>query len=687
MRRLCFLIYLLSLFTFAQNPSLVKSLDIQCDTLKNSGDYKKLIATAEKGIQLTSDTYYASRFYFFKAYGLEYDNNRYVEAVPLFEKSLALAQKGKHLKEETLALMRLNYLYFSTKKFKQRDSLIAYVKRVLDTTKNIYTQGILNGTLGEYYLDNSEFEKFIGYKLKAINYRKKFPKDDKKNTINIGISYSQIGQAYYKMKLYNKAVEYQNYAKPYLVKSANATANLYNDFIKCYYRLNKIDSLSHYYKKIDPLVSTNDSLYISRSLANRYMAEYWLDKKQSEKAAFYVSKAQSFAEKSNDDAVIMEAQLSKGKLLFLQKKYQEAITTLTNASTYAFEFDKESYLVITNYLAECFAATGDWKKAYTYQKEFNRVNENLLRESAKQSIANAEAQFQNRNKQQRINALSTENQLKNLQIKNSQRQKLFLLLGFLFLVIVAALLYNQNQNRRKTNEKLQQLNDELEQANKTKTRFFSILNHDLRSPVSSLVNFLNLQKNNPELLDTETRNRLENLTYTGAENLLHSMEDLLLWSKGQMENFKPVEKPTYITPIFEEIKAHFVTFDTIEFEFLNPENLSLITDENYLKTIMRNLTGNAIKALQNAVIPSAVEGKTIRWRAWQENNHTYLAITDNGPGATEEDFRALYDANEVVGIKTGLGLHLIRDLAKSINATIRVDSEPGNGTTITLEFQ
>ena len=63
-----------------------------------------------------------------------------------------------------------------------------------------------------------------------------------------------------------------------------------------------------------------------------------------------------------------------------------------------------------------------------------------------------------------------------------------------------------------------------------------------------------------------------------------------------------------------------------------------------------------------------------------------MSITDNGPGSNQENFKALYDENEVVGIKSGLGLHLIRDLAKAINCDIKVDSKIGVGTTFILSL-
>jgi len=81
-----------------------------------------------------------------------------------------------------------------------------------------------------------------------------------------------------------------------------------------------------------------------------------------------------------------------------------------------------------------------------------------------------------------------------------------------------------------------------------------------------------------------------------------------------------------------------------------------------------------------------VNNPKIIWKAWQENGQVYISITDNGPGVTLQQFKALYDEKEVVGIKTGLGLHLIRDLAKAIDCEILVDTKANEGTTITLKL-
>jgi signal transduction histidine kinase len=64
-----------------------------------------------------------------------------------------------------------------------------------------------------------------------------------------------------------------------------------------------------------------------------------------------------------------------------------------------------------------------------------------------------------------------------------------------------------------------------------------------------------------------------------------------------------------------------------------------------------------------------------------------LSITDNGNGVSKESVEALFNEHHIGGIQSGLGLHLIRDLAKPIHCTIEIDLQPVQGTTFILKFQ
>ncbi|MRX39232.1 hypothetical protein GJU43_08095 [Flavobacterium sp. LC2016-23] len=684
------LLFFITLSVFAQQEPNLSRYKTTNEKLKvwlkytvallDSEDYPKLIIASQKGIELSKNhAAYLSRFYLQQGIAYEFSNNQYQKALVDYEQSWKYARKVNHLKNETSALMRLNYIYYSVQDTVKGKSLVHYIKQVLDTTKSDYTKAVLNGSLAEYYQNNSNFENFISYQLKAIKYKKRLKKDAT-NDENIGVSYSQIAGSYLKMKQFNKVIEYLEYAKPYVTNSPYVTAFIYNYYIQCYVSLNKPEQAKKYYTLIYTLPTVKDSLFLNLSFANRSMSEHYINEHQINTAYNYAKKAVVFGQKSTDEEIIMEANTIMGRVLYEKKEYKNAIEILKKAAVKAVNYDKEFFVIINKKLSQSYAALGLWKEAFYYNEIYSKYNDEMMQESAKQSIANAEAHYQNKTKQQKIKTLSTENTIKNIQIGEAKKQRLFLILGLILVGIIGLLLFKQSQNRKKTNQKLQVLNQELDEANKIKARFFSILNHDLRSPVSNLIHFLHLQKESPELIDEATALRMQTKVISGAENLLSSMEDILLWSKGQMENFKPHLQKTPISVLFDETQKHFSGIENIQILFEDPENIILDTDENYLKTIIRNLTGNAIKALDKTT-----DGKII-WKAWNENNQTCLSITDNGPGGTQEQFKALYDDSEVIGIKSGLGLHLIRDLATAINCKIEVTSKPDSGTTFTIKF-
>ncbi len=240
------------------------------------------------------------------------------------------------------------------------------------------------------------------------------------------------------------------------------------------------------------------------------------------------------------------------------------------------------------------------------------------------------------------------------------------------------LLSRQSLSRKKTNTTLMILNNQLDEANKIKARFFGILSHDLRSPISNLVHFLHLQKEAPDLLPEDLQAQHQQRITQSAEDLLTNMESILLWSKGQMENFRPNIKMVPVSDLFQYIQRFFGTSEKTSIRFSQTPGLTVSTDENYLQVIMQNLTSNAIKALNNT--PDGI----IEWSARKEGNKTILSITDNGPGIHPEQVKVLYEDKVEVNERSGFGLHLIKDLTRAIHYKISVHSQPGEGTTFIL---
>jgi len=313
---------------------------------------------------------------------------------------------------------------------------------------------------------------------------------------------------------------------------------------------------------------------------------------------------------------------------------------------------------------------GDFKKALALYEEYHSINDSLFSQEKKNTIAGLEGK-------QKLAIKDNELAVNNLTLEEQRKTQLGLVAGLILIVIIGALLYWQSRNRKKTNTTLMVLNNELDEANKVKARFFSILSHDLRSPIVNLVHFLELQKESPDLLKGQETIYRQNIS-DSAETLLNNMEAMLLWSKEQMGDFRPNLKTISVNDLFVYIEKYFERSNNVVIKFDNAENLQIATDENYLHIIMQNLTSNAIRALKNT------QNARIVWMAKKEMDNIILSITDNGPGITESQAKSLFDETVVNNETHGLGLHLVRDLAKAIRFNIAVQSEPGMVTTFIL---
>lgn len=318
-------------------------------------------------------------------------------------------------------------------------------------------------------------------------------------------------------------------------------------------------------------------------------------------------------------------------------------------------------------------AQGNYKEAYRYLEQATQLNETVFSQENKNKIAALESR-------QKIALRDREIRLTRMALAAERKQQVFLLAGILLLLAAGALFYFQANARKKANRELQRLNTELDEANRLKASLFGILSHDLRSPVARLVSFLRLQKEAPELLNEEMKIQYEGRIRTSAENLLDTMESVLAWSKGQMENFTPKPEKVTVASLFDYLKRHFDGVHELNMIFRDPEQTVLDTDPEFLKTIMRNFTDNAAKAVKYTTEP------LICWSAGRAEGKPFLEIADNGPGAGTGQLKALFDDKAEVVARNGLGFHLVRDLAKAIRCRIEVTTKEGVGTTFRILF-
>jgi len=532
--------------------------------------------------------------------------------------------------------------------------------------------------IGRSYQRESDYSRAIDNLYKALTIAEEI-KDDQK----IALVCTNLGSAFYAQKNYAKANEYGEMGLTHaeLAKSPDDIGKTLSQLGTIRIETGDTIQAKVYMKRaLKVYEDVGNQPQIAQILTNMANLEY----PDYKKAIGILQRAQAIHDAAGPAS--MGAIFNLGALgrayydLAMQRsggekrKYlQESSMFLLRGLALARQTDNAEYEGnMVEYLAKVEEEKGNYKEALQYYKSQSAVNDSLFSQDKKNTIAEIEGKHN-------IALKDDEIAIARLTLSNQRRTELGLIVGLLLAAVIVGLLYWQGRSRKKTNTTLMVLNSQLDEANKVKARFFGILSHDLRSPVSNLIHFLDLQKNDPGLMTEEQRVRYQATISQSAENLLNTMEDMLVWSKEQMDHFTPDIRTVAVGDLFEYIRQFFAATTSVAIRFDYAPGLSIPADENYLRIIMQNLTANAVKALANT--PDA----RIEWKAFKEGEKILLSITDNGPGISGEQVKALYEDSAGVNSKTGFGMHLIRDLAKAIRYTVSISSQPGQGTTFTLQ--
>lgn len=229
-------------------------------------------------------------------------------------------------------------------------------------------------------------------------------------------------------------------------------------------------------------------------------------------------------------------------------------------------------------------------------------------------------------------------------------------------------------------------NIELKNANASKDKFFSIIAHDLKSPFSSIISFVNLVKNSFDRYRKKELLSLVGELETTTINTFNLLENLLEWSRMQsgVIEFKPgLFNLTEIIKSVIEIKSQKAKEKEIELRFNREEDLITYGDKNMIETVLRNLINNAIKFTHSK--------GTIKVKASKKDGKIGVSIKDNGIGIKPEHLGKLFNiesnfstfgtANEK---GTGLGLILVNEFIRKNKGKITVKSEIGKGSNFTF---
>lgn len=236
-----------------------------------------------------------------------------------------------------------------------------------------------------------------------------------------------------------------------------------------------------------------------------------------------------------------------------------------------------------------------------------------------------------------------------------------------------------------TRDQLNATTKSLHELSKVKDRLFSIIGHDLRSPIGNVkmvLEFLSKGIIDPSKGDQYKKTISDLLKTTDEVFLL--LENLLAWSVSESDDLKIVAENVQLRDVVAGMVNLFqiaISDKSISLE-INIDNEHVVfADLNMLKTVIRNLFSNAIK-----FTPS--EGK-IAFDSWNEGGFIKIGVSDTGMGMPQKVVERFLGANSDYSVTdpkqesaSGLGLKLCKDFIEKNGGKIWIESAPQMGTRV-----
>ncbi len=577
-----------------------------------------------------------------------------IEALSYTQKAMELSQKIQYKRGIAESYRNLGsiYSYYGS-----------YYLTVFNMQKAIDGYKELNDSIGlaNCYISMGHMYRYLRNIPQEIAYHKLSFEIHSRlgNRERIGVTAHNLGESYFNNKELAKA------------KELTQKAILLNDSI------HNIQVLSSCYKVMGKILMAENNPDEAEVYFKKILRIYDSIKENSQKIATI-------------EAFIQLAGIYKQRKNISQEEFYLHEAALFVSTYKLTNYTRQIYLD----LIELYTQTNRKNKALEYTTKFRQVSDSLAKIEVqdKNQLVAGFTKLYEVEKQNSI--LEVENKLKDERAKR-KNVILYFIGGFSIVTIILLVLLARNIIKiRSTNEQLEQKNmiiesqnEKLEELNETKDKFFGIVSHDLRAPLSAVSSFTDFMlsgqlKNLPD----EQMNELVAESKSLIDNARKLTDDLITWAQLQMKKeeahpalINAAEAVNEVMAVFKDTAAK----KQITLTHTIAPSLQLFADKDQFLFIIRNLINNAVKFTPTGgavTITGSTAGTT-----------TTVSVTDTGTGMSKEVkdsiFRVgkLKSKNGTAGeTGTGLGLILAHEFVQLNKGSITVSSEPGKGSTFTV---
>ena len=342
-------------------------------------------------------------------------------------------------------------------------------------------------------------------------------------------------------------------------------------------------------------------------------------------------------------------------------------------------------------LIKLYAKQKRYENAFEYSGKLSVVKDSIFNTEKSQQLKELQTKFETGIKDKTI---GTQTAL----LAFNKTQNVYLFIAVTLLLLIAFIIFISLRRTIKLNKKitLQQIKlirqqQELQQVNNIKDRLFSVIGHDLRTPVNSLISFTMLLENgniSSEKMMVYTHELQRNLGYTAG-----LLENLLNFAKSQMGGFTAYLESITLTDVINDSMLLLLPLASAKKILLQNSVAATVKvsgDINMTSLVIRNLINNAIKF--------SYEGGEINLFSYAKDGVINLVVKDNGTGIKDElvqafniDIKNLQPLESTPGTQhekgTGLGLLLCKTFTELMQGSISLQSTKGKGSSFIVAFK
>ncbi len=576
---------------------------------------------------------------------LQVSLNYFRQSLPIYKELLNLKQItqtnyhiGKVSLDQGNLLMATEFLLKSLVQFEElRDSA-----------------GIIevNNSMGVLCSKQQDFPQALTYHRRALAYEKQMGLDDRAgiNYNNMGLTFKKMGKYDSALISYKMGLAFEQRANFPILRGAllDNTGNVME-------LLHEFDSAIYYHQRALN-ISEETGYKPLKGWANKGLSSVYFKLENYQLAIFHAKKAMNIGQQIGEKDILIQS---------------------------------------ADILHKIYFRLNDYKSAYNYLLIFKSNSDSLYKEESIRNRAALEREYRYK-KSSEIQALELQEQEAYFTRKIDREKTIVYLLVacgsviLLFLVII----YRNYRIKRRVSLVLQEKNEiishqaeRLQKLNETKDKFYAILSHDLRGPMSVFQGV-------PIIVDSFLKKeRYDDLKAFAKKvgktsvKVTSLLDDLMTWAISQKKAQFPINKQAInLKHAIDEIFGVFESIADTKSIHLHSEiasDISIYADLQSIMTVFRNLVNNAIKFTpKNGEVEISYSRK--------KDGHCIM-VSDNGVGINKGKMDILFtlDGKKLesgtAGEKgVGLGLQLVYDFVKLNDGKVMVESQQGSGTTFTI---